>query len=263
MVIGDSDLFTKIEFIHVPRIQNEFADALATLSSMTQHLDKNFIDPIPIEIRKKLAYYAYVEEEFDGNSWFHDIKEYLEHREYPENATHIQKRTLQGLANHFFQSRGVLYRRIPDLGFLRCVDANEASRLLEEIHTGTCGPYMNEFVLASKILRVGYFWMTMETNSIKYIQKCHQCQVVADMIRVPPNELNATSSPWPFFAWGMDVIGPIEPAVSNGHRYRTTVRTSIWAIPYLLVYGIEVVIPTVVEIPSLRIVQEAELSNAE
>ncbi|XP_070007772.1 uncharacterized protein [Nicotiana sylvestris] len=31
--------FTKIEFKHVPRIQNEFADALATLSSMIQHPD--------------------------------------------------------------------------------------------------------------------------------------------------------------------------------------------------------------------------------
>ncbi|XP_070039772.1 uncharacterized protein [Nicotiana tomentosiformis] len=41
----------------------------------------------------------------------------------------------------------------------------------------------------------------------------------ADMIRVPPNELNATSAPWPFSARGMDVIGPIESAASNGHRF--------------------------------------------
>ncbi|XP_070013568.1 uncharacterized protein [Nicotiana sylvestris] len=39
--------FTKTEFQHVPRAQNEFVDALATLSSMIQHPDKNFIDPIP------------------------------------------------------------------------------------------------------------------------------------------------------------------------------------------------------------------------
>ncbi|XP_070022795.1 uncharacterized protein [Nicotiana sylvestris] len=42
--------FTKIEFKHVPRIQNEFVDALATLSSMIQHPDKNFIDLIPVKI---------------------------------------------------------------------------------------------------------------------------------------------------------------------------------------------------------------------
>ena len=45
--------------------------------------------------------------------------------------------------------------------------------------------------------------------------------------------------------------------------YCTTVRTSIGATPYLLVYRTEAVIPAEVEIPSLRIIQEAELSNAE
>ncbi|XP_070056822.1 uncharacterized protein [Nicotiana tomentosiformis] len=167
--------FTKIEFKHVLRIQNEFADTLATLSSMIQHLDKNFIDPIPIGIHKHLAYCAHVEEELGGNPWFHDIKKYLEKGKYPETSTHTQKRTLRRLANHFFQSVGILYRRTLDLGLLRCVDAKEASRLLEEIHAGTCGPHMNGFTLAQKILRAGYFWMTMETDCIKYIQKCHQC----------------------------------------------------------------------------------------
>ncbi|XP_070057411.1 uncharacterized protein [Nicotiana tomentosiformis] len=189
LVIGDSDLlrFTKIELKHVPRIQNEFADALATLSSMIQHPDKNFIDHIPIEIHKQSAYYAHVEEEFDENPWFHDIKEYLEKGEYPENATHTQKSTLRRLANHFFQSGGIPYRRTPYLGLLGCVDAKEASRLLEEIHAGTCGPHMKSFVLAKKILRAGYFWMTMETDCIEYVQRCHQCQIHVDMIRVSPH----------------------------------------------------------------------------
>ncbi|XP_070040496.1 uncharacterized protein [Nicotiana tomentosiformis] len=185
--------FTKIEFLHVPKIQNEFADALVTLSSMIQHPDKNFIDPILVRIHNRTAYCAHVEEETDGNPWFHDIREYLAKGEYPEHANHTQKCTLRRLSNHFFQSGGILYRRTPDLGLLRCVDAKEASKLLEEIHAGTCSPHMNGFVLAKKILRAGYFWMTMETDCI---------------------------------------------------------RT-------------EVVIPGEVEIPSLRIIQEAELSDVE
>ncbi|XP_070011287.1 uncharacterized protein [Nicotiana sylvestris] len=43
--------------------------------------------------------------------------------------------------------------------------------------------------------------------------------------------------------------------------YRTTVRTSIGATPYLLVYGTEAVIPAEVEILSLRIVAEAEIDD--
>ncbi|XP_015054940.1 uncharacterized protein LOC107001384 [Solanum pennellii] len=137
------------------------------------------------------------------------------------------------------------------------------------------------------------------------------------------------SSPWTFVAWGMDVIGPIEPKASNGHMfilvaidyftkrveavtfksvtkkvvvdfihfniicrfgipkviitdnaanvnshlmqelpfallgYRTTVRTIVGATPYSLVYGTEAVIPAEFEIPSLRIVVEAEIDDDE
>ncbi|XP_060190631.1 uncharacterized protein LOC132619884 [Lycium barbarum] len=45
--------------------------------------------------------------------------------------------------------------------------------------------------------------------------------------------------------------------------YCATARTSTGATPYLIVYGTKAVIPVEVEIPSLRIMPEAELDNAE
>ena len=50
-------------------------------------------------------------------------------------------------------------------------------------------------------------------------KKCHKCQVHGDLILVPPHELNVMISTGPFVSWGMDVIGPIEPAASNGYRF--------------------------------------------
>ena len=47
------------------------------------------------------------------------------------------------------------------------------------------------------------------------------------------------------------------------HAYRTRVRTSTRATPYSLVYGMEVVLPIEVEIPSLRVLKEVELEEAE
>ncbi|XP_016450669.1 uncharacterized protein LOC107775458 [Nicotiana tabacum] len=164
--------FTKIEFKHIPRIQNEFADALTTLSSMIQHLDKNYIDPIEVDIRDQHAYYFHVNEEPDGKPWYHDIRRFLATREYPKNATNSQKRALRRLGNHVFLNWEVLYRRTPDLGLLKCVDPVEATRLLEEIHAGTCGPHKYtrlRFTLAKNILRAGYFWMTMESDNIRYV----------------------------------------------------------------------------------------------
>ncbi|XP_070036460.1 uncharacterized protein [Nicotiana tomentosiformis] len=186
---------------------------------MIQYPDKNYIDPIEIEIRYQHAYCFYVVEEPDGKPWYHDIKRFLVTREYLENATNGQNRALKRLANHFLLNGEVLYRRTPNLGLLRCVDAAEATRLLEEIYAGTCGPHIKGFTLAKKILRAGYSWMTMESDNIRYMQKCYQCQIHGDFIRVPPNELNVVGSPWSVSAWGMDIIAPIEPAASNGHHF--------------------------------------------
>ena len=59
----------------------------------------------------------------------------------------------------------------------------------------------------------------MERHSIRFVRKCHECQIHGDLIHSPPSELHAMSAPWPFVAWGIDVIGPIEPKASNGHRF--------------------------------------------
>jgi len=45
--------------------------------------------------------------------------------------------------------------------------------------------------------------------------------------------------------------------------YHTSIRTSTIATPYSLVYCIEVVLLAEVEIPSLRILSQTELSEAE
>ncbi|PKI72101.1 hypothetical protein CRG98_007488 [Punica granatum] len=45
--------------------------------------------------------------------------------------------------------------------------------------------------------------------------------------------------------------------------YRTSIRSSIGATPYSLVYGMEAVLPVEVEIPSLRVLTESKLKEVE
>nr|XP_009613912.1 uncharacterized protein LOC104106949 [Nicotiana tomentosiformis] len=90
---------------------------------------------------------------------------------------------------------------------------------MNEVHSGVCGPHMNGYVLAKKILRAGYFWMTTENDCFSFVRKCHQCQIHGDLIHAPLSELHPMSAPWPFISWGMDVIGPIELKASNGHKF--------------------------------------------
>ncbi|XP_075101719.1 uncharacterized protein LOC142177152 [Nicotiana tabacum] len=54
-----------------------------------------------------------------------------------------------------------------------------------------------------------------------------------------------------------------EAIICHNHSYRTTMRTSTGVTPYMLVYGTKSVIPAEVEIPSLKIIQEAKLGDAE
>lgn len=72
-----SKSFTKIKFKHVPRIQIELINALATLSSMIQHLDKNYTNTIKVELHDQHAYSFQVDKEPYGKSWYNDIKRLL------------------------------------------------------------------------------------------------------------------------------------------------------------------------------------------
>ncbi|XP_060190663.1 uncharacterized protein LOC132619931 [Lycium barbarum] len=128
-----------------------------------------------MSLKEEHAYCCHVEAEPDGKPCYNNIKMYLERWEYPEGITNGQKKSIPRMANCFFLNKEVLYKRTPDLGLLRCVDVSEATKLLEEVHAETCGLHMNGFVLAKKILGAGYYWMTMESDCCKYVQRCHLC----------------------------------------------------------------------------------------
>lgn len=68
-----------------------------------------------------------------------------------------------------------LYNKSYDGVLLRCIDAPEANKILSEMHEGQCGPHMIGFILARKILRQGYYWLTLENDCFKHVRKCHLC----------------------------------------------------------------------------------------
>jgi len=165
------------------------------------------------------VYCHFMEEELDCKPWYFGIKQYLKSQKYPETATKNDKRMLRRLASKFVLNGDVLYKRNHDLVLLKCVDAKEAELILKEVHERTFGTHMNGHSMARKILRAGYFWMTMENDCCIHVRKCHKCQIYADNVNISPTTLNVLSAPWPFSMWGIDVIGAIEPKTSNGQRF--------------------------------------------
>ena len=102
---------------------------------------------------------------------------------------------------------------------LLCLDRASTDRVMREVHARVCGPHMRGHMLTRKIMRTGYFWLTMETDCCKFVQRCPECQMHEDLIHVPFSELHALISPLPFSVWGIDIIGKISPKSSIGHEY--------------------------------------------
>lgn len=98
---------------------------------------------------------------------------------------------------------------------LRCMDRHEADMIVKAIHEGSEGIHVNGHSMAKKILRADDY----EVECFNYVKRCHNCQIYADKIHVPPTLLNVLTSPWPFSMWGIDMIRMIEPNALNGHHF--------------------------------------------
>ncbi|XP_070018319.1 uncharacterized protein [Nicotiana sylvestris] len=269
-----SKRFKSIEFRYVPRFHNELAVALATLASMLPYLGNTHIDPLEIQVRNQHSYCNTIEIELDSEPWYHDIKQFLKIREHPEHAKGDQKRTIRRLASGFFLNGEILYKRTPDLNLLRCIDATEAERIMREVHSGVCGPHMNGYVLAKKTLQAG-IPKTIITNNVPNLNS-HLMKEVCEQFKI----MHLHSTPYLSKANGAveaanknikKILKKMIQGSRKWHRklpfallgYHTTVRTSVGATPYLLVYGTEAIIPAKVEIASLRIIVESEIEDTE
>ncbi|XP_070042139.1 uncharacterized protein [Nicotiana tomentosiformis] len=142
--------YQSIEFRYIPRFHNELADALATLAAMMSYPGNVHIDPLEIQIRERHGYCNTVKVEPNDQPWYHDIKRFLKTKEYLEQANVDQKRTIRRLADSFFLSGEVLYKRTPDLNLLRCVDAKEAEKIMNEVHSGVYGPPHKQICLGKE-----------------------------------------------------------------------------------------------------------------
>ncbi|RVW60990.1 Retrovirus-related Pol polyprotein from transposon 17.6 [Vitis vinifera] len=100
--------FDDLRYVHLPRAQNRFADALATLASSVDI-------PIDVVIRPLL------------------IESVLRSGTYPEVATAKDRRALRHLATRFVICGDTLYRRSADGMLLLCLDRASADRVMREI----------------------------------------------------------------------------------------------------------------------------------
>ena len=122
----------------------------------------------------------------------------------PDEAKKIKKRVAR-----FTVLNDKLYKRGFSQLYLRCVKEEEAKYILEKVHKGICGDHMGAKSLVRKIMRVGYFWPTMQQDAADFIKKCNSCQRYGNVQRVAGEKMMAITSPWPFAQWGIDIMRPL------------------------------------------------------
>ena len=151
--------FNQCQFVHLPREENQIADALATLASMWKSAIRSDVKPL-ILARSRSPYYEEVRVmlvQTVEKPWFHDLQRYLEMGQFPEDAKMKERMSLRMLSRQFISYQGMLYKRMPTGVHLRCVDKDKTQKLIEAIHKGVYGAHMNGMILAKKIARQEYF----------------------------------------------------------------------------------------------------------
>nr|GEV93551.1 hypothetical protein [Tanacetum cinerariifolium] len=101
---------------------------------------------------------------------------------------------------------------------LRCVDPLQANYVIREIHMGSCGMHVNPRAVVRKVVRQGYYWPTMHEYAKKKVEKCDSCQIHAPVPRLPKTLMTSIMAPWPFYQWGMDILGLLPP-VRGGVKF--------------------------------------------
>ena len=134
----------------------------------------------------------------DDLPWYHDIYQFLRSYTYPKVAIAKDRRALRQLTTRFVICGETLYRRSADGMLLLCLDRVSVDQVMREVHAGVFGPHMREHMLARNIMRMGYFWFTMEIDCCQFVQKCLECQIHGDLIHALPLELHVLTSPWSF-----------------------------------------------------------------
>ena len=107
--------------------------------------------------------------------WNYDIMKFLKLGAYPDDANKRERRSIRMMATQYILCGGQLYRRSYDGVHLHCLKREEVERVMEEVHQGICGLHMNGRILAKKILRMWYYWSTMETDCVDYMKSFHDC----------------------------------------------------------------------------------------
>lgn len=117
-----------------------------------------------LEIQKSLSIEEFHTFSIQGSiSWTTLILSYLKDGQLPLDLKEVRK--IKRQATRFTILNDVFYKRGLSLLYLRCVEQDKARYILEEVRGGVHGDHSGAKSLVGKIVKVGYFWPTMQKEA--------------------------------------------------------------------------------------------------
>jgi hypothetical protein len=105
---------------------------------------------------------------------------------------------------------------------IRCLDPQEAQKIMYDFHDNLCGGHHYCRTTTYKILRDGYFWTSLFTDVCDKIRACAKCKKFSENKHLKSFPLKLVAASGPFQQWGLYFIREIHPASSGQHRWILT-----------------------------------------
>nr|AAP44597.1 putative polyprotein [Oryza sativa Japonica Group] len=213
--------FTGITVKHLPRDQNEEADALAKSAACGgPHSPGIFFEvlhapSVPMDCSEVMAIDREKRGE-DPHDWRTPFVKHLETGWLPVDEAEAKR--LQLRATKYKMVSGQLYRTGVLQPLLRCISFADGEEMAKEIHQGLCGAHQAARTVASKVFRQGVYWPTVLKVCVEQIKKCESSQRHSRSQAAPQYDLQPIAPIWPFARWGLDIIGPF-PVARNGYKF--------------------------------------------
>ena len=102
---------------------------------------------------------------------------------------------------------GILFKKYYDGVLLRCLEKEDAKRVITELHDGPAGGHFFEYTTSHKILRASYYWPTLFKDAHAHVRKCDIFQRCGGRQAKAAGPLKPVMIMEPFEQWGIDVIG--------------------------------------------------------
>jgi hypothetical protein len=156
--------------------------------------------------------------ELEHDEWYSNIIYYLKNLSCPDHLVDYKRRALRLRAMKYYLTEDGLWWRNPDGVILRCVNKEEAKKILEELHSGYCGGHFAAHTTAHEILGAGYYWPTLFSDTHQHVRSCQPCQYFSGKPKLPAQPLKPVVLEAPFQQWGLDFVGEFKENSSNGYR---------------------------------------------